>query len=329
MPGLRPSRILERVTKDGKRSRREKGGQAQETQPPGQQRQARQTRRTREPVGATVDSGFAQLLPDPERARGWTLVVDDAPQSYVDLDDPAYLDFEYQRRLGHIADLTAPSGRPLQVLHLGGGALSLPRYIAATRPRSTQQVIERDAALVRLVRAELPLERNWRIRVRGTDAREGLGRIPDGWADLVIADVFSGARTPAHLSGTEFLAQVRRTLRHGGFYAANITDGPSPSQGAGPLAYLRAQTATARAGFEEVCLVADPALLRGKRFGNAVLLAADRELPVAGLTRHAAADPHPARVVHGRELDTFTRGAEPVTDATAQPSPAPPSGTFG
>lgn len=279
-------------------------------------------------MGVEVDGGFAQLLPDPERPRGWTLELDGAPQSHVDLDDPACLDFEYQRRFGHIADLVAPPGRPLQVLHLGGGALTLARYVAATRPRSTQQVIERDAKLVQLVRAELPLERNWRIRIRGADAREGLDRIPDGWADLVIADVFSGARTPAHLTTAEFLSRVHSTMRPDGFYAANITDGPSPTQGAGPLAHLRGQVATARAEFGEVALVADPALLRGRRFGNGVLLAADGELPLAALTGRVAADVNPARVEHGRELAAFVRDVAPVTDATARPSPAPPEGTF-
>lgn len=50
-----------------------------------------------------------------------------------------------------------------------------------------------DAPLVQLVRRALPLDPQARIRVRSMDAREGLGKVQDGWADLVIADVFSGA----------------------------------------------------------------------------------------------------------------------------------------
>ncbi|MER6141172.1 fused MFS/spermidine synthase [Streptomyces sparsogenes] len=277
--------------------------------------------RALEPVAAPVDGGLAELVPDRDRPRAWTLLVDGKPQSHVDLDDPTYLDFEYQRRFGHIADLTAPPGRPVHAVHLGGGAFTLARYIAATRPRSTQQVVERDAALVQFVRREAPLNPADRIRVRGADARVGLGKVPDGWADLIVADVFSGARTPAHLTSVEFLAEVRRALRPDGLYAANIADGP-------PLAHLRAQVATARAAFAHVCLTADPAVLRGRRFGNAVLLAADRELPIAELTRCAATDPHPARVEHGRPLADFTAGAPPVTDATATPSPTPPPKVF-
>ncbi|SEC53675.1 spermidine synthase [Streptomyces sp. PAN_FS17] len=272
-------------------------------------------------VVESVDGGLAELIPDRDRARAWTLLIDGAPQSHVDLDDPAHLSFEYQRRLGHVIDLVAAPGKPVQAVHLGGGALTLARYVAATRPRSTQQVVERDAALVQLVRRELPLDRAARVRVRSADAREGLAKVPDGWADLVIADVFSGARTPAHLTSTEFLDEVRRALRPGGWYAANLADGP-------PLAHLRGQIATAAARFAELALVADPTVLRGKRFGNAVLVAADLPLPVAELTRRAASDPHPARVEHGRSLRDFTGGAVPVTDAAAVASPAPPASVF-
>ncbi|MEU6027098.1 fused MFS/spermidine synthase [Streptomyces tauricus] len=272
-------------------------------------------------VVESVDGGLAELLPDRERARGWTLLIDGAPQSHVDLDDPAYLSFEYQRRLGHVIDLVVPPGRPVHAVHLGGGALTLARYVAATRPRSTQQVVERDAALVQLVRRELPLDPNARIRVRSVDAREGLAKVPDGWADLVVADVFSGARTPAHLTSEEFLADVRRVVKAGGMYAANLADGP-------PLAHLRGQIATAAGVFPELALVADPTVLRGKRFGNAVLVASDQPLPVAELTRRAASDPHPARVEHGRTLRDFTGGANPVTDASAVASPAPPPSVF-
>ncbi|MBY8867202.1 MULTISPECIES: spermidine synthase [Streptomyces] len=287
----------------------------------GRSRSPRRERGAVEAVSERVDGGLAQLVPDRERPRAWTLLIDGAPQSHVDLDDPAHLSFEYQRRLGHVIDLAAPPGKPVHAVHLGGGALTLARYVAATRPRSTQQVVERDAALVRLVRRELPLDANARIRIRSADARAGLAKVPDGWADLVIADVFSGARTPAHLTSTEFLDEVRRALKPGGRYAANLADGP-------PLAHLRGQIATAAARFAELALVADPTVLRGKRFGNAVLVASDLPLPVAELTRRAASDPHPGRVEHGRELTDFTGGALPVTDAAAVASPAPPPSVF-
>jgi hypothetical protein len=269
----------------------------------------------------SVGGGTAELVPDRERTGAVTLLLDGAPQSHVDLADPGHLDFAYQRRIGHAVDLLAPARQPLRVVHLGGGAFTLARYVAAARPRSTQQVIEADGALVAFVREHLPLDPAARVRVRTADAREGLAKVADGWADLVIADVFAGARTPAHLTSAEFLLAVRRVLAPEGWYAANVADGP-------PLAYLRGQVATAASVFGHLALAADPAVLRGRRFGNAILLAAGGELPVAELTRRVATDPHPGRVEHGRGLADFTGGAAVVRDAEARPSPVPPPGTF-
>jgi hypothetical protein len=137
----------------------------------------------------------------------------------------------------------------------------------------------------------------------------------------VIADVFAGGRTPAHLTSAEFWAATRRVLRGTGVVAANVADGA-------PLAHARVQVATARTAFPHACLIADAAVLRGRRFGNLVLAASPRPLPVEVLTRQAAGDPMPGRVRHGRDLERFTAGARPVTDATAIPSPAAPPGAF-
>ena len=277
-----------------------------------------------------VDTGVAELVGDRDRPGGWTLLVDGTPQSHVDLDDPQYLEFEYMRRLGHLIDLAAPAAEALRVLHLGGGGLTLARYVAATRPGSSQLAVESDAALVELVRRQLPLSqrgrqatgtRTGRLRVRAGDARAVVERVPGGSFDVVVADLFAGARTPAHLTSAEFAAAAGRALSPTGLYAVNIGDGP-------PLAYARAQVATVRSIFPQACLTADAAVLRGRRFGNLVLAAAHHGLPVAGLARRAAADPFPGRVVHGSDLDRFAAGVRPVTDAQAESSPAPPPGIF-
>jgi spermidine synthase len=266
-----------------------------------------------------VDSGVAELVPDPDRPRGWTLLLDGDPQSHVDLDDPAHLEFEYVRRLGHLVDLMAPAGRPLRVLHLGGGGLTLPRYVAATRPGSPQQVIESDAALVDFVRRALPIPRAAAPKIRIGDARELLAAVPDASVDLLILDVFAESRLPAHLTSAEFVASAARALREDGVYAANIADGAG-------LAFTRGQAATALSVFGRAVLIASPAVLRGRRFGNLVLVAANRQLPTAELVRAVASDPFPARICSGSPLTRFTGGAAVVTDATARDSPDPPPG---
>lgn len=273
------------------------------------------------PITRAVDHGTARLLPDIDRPRAWLLTVDDAPQSYVDLDDPGYLEFEYARRLAHVIDTMAGPGEAFEVLHLGGGAMSLPRYIAAQHPGAGQRVIEADRRLSELVREQLPPPAGSRITTEIEDARAALEDTAPGSVDIVIADVFGRDRIPAHLTTLEYARGVARVLRPGGLYAANLAD-------AAPFGFLRSQCATFAEVFPERCLVAEPAVLRGRRFGNAVLVAGRAPLPVADLARRVASDPFPAQVLHSAALERFAAGASPVPDEQARPSPKPPAGVF-
>jgi hypothetical protein len=273
------------------------------------------------PRSARTAGGLVRLLPDVDRPGAFLLTVDGAAQSYVDLNDPGHLEFEYVRRLAHLADAAFPPGSPLRALHLGGGALTLPRYLAHTRPGSGQLAVEVDEELTALVREALPWDRRWRLRVRAADARAALEGARAGGYDLVVSDVFAGARTPAHLTSVEFVRAGAAALDGAGVYAANVADG-------GRLAFARGQAASVRAVFPHACLIAEPAVLRGRRFGNLVLAGCRAPLPVAALARAAAGDAFPARVVAGPDLDAWLGGAAPVTDAQAVDSPAPPPGAF-
>ncbi|MEU6025309.1 fused MFS/spermidine synthase [Micromonospora sp. NPDC047134] len=249
-----------------------------------------------------------ELVADPARPSGRTLLAGGVEQSYVDLVDPTYLHFEYVRRMAAVTDLAARAGDPLDVLHLGGGALTLPRYVAATRPGSAQVVVERDPAVVELVARDLP-PRPTGVEVRVADAREAVATAPAGAYDLVIADIYRAARMPPHVTTVAFAAEVARVLRPDGIYLVNVTDLP-------PLVFTRVQAATLRAIFADVCVVADRRMLRGRRYGNVVLAAAARphRLPVARLVVRALRDPVPGGVLHGSALDTFIAGARPRTD---------------
>ncbi|MGW8399176.1 spermidine synthase [Streptomyces lydicus] len=273
------------------------------------------------PVTRTVDCGIAKLLPDVDRPRAWLLTVDGAPQSYVDLDAPAHLEFEYVRRLAHVLDQAAPEGRPLDVLHLGGGALTLPRYLAATRPHSRQDVVEADRGLLGLVAEQLPLPDGCGITVHAEDARTALEAAPTAGSDVIVADVFGGSRVPAQLTSVEYARAAARVLRTDGCYAANLAD-------SAPFGFLRSQLANFATVFAHLALIAEPSVLRGRRFGNAVLLASHAELPVAALARRTAADAFPARVEHGAALRRLIGDAEPVRDGEAVASPVPPEGAF-
>lgn len=270
-------------------------------------------------------SGLIARLEESRFARGsWQLTVDDTPQSHVELDQPEYLGFEYVRRIGHAVDLIAPAGDPITALHLGAGALTLPRYIAATRPDSRQQVVELEPELVALVREHLPLPRGAQIRIRTGDAREVLAKLPgglDGAVDLAVVDIFSGARTPAHVTSAEFYGLLVPRLSATGVVAVNVADGAG-------LAFARSQAATLAQVFPHVALAADSSMLKGRRFGNVVMYASAAELPFDELPRRLAADPAPAKLVDGDEFRRFAEGGRVVTDASAVPSPPPNRSVF-
>jgi spermidine synthase len=278
-------------------------------------------RDTEHPQTKLDHGGVATIAPS-EFTSGYELIVDGTPQSHVDLDDPTHLHFEYIVRMGAVID-QLPAG-PLTAVHLGAGALTVPRYIDATRPGSRQQVIEWEAPLAALVREHLPLPKGASIRIRIGDAREGVQKLPaalTGACDLVVSDVYSGAQTPAHLTSIEFYREVSQLLSPGGVLLINVADGPG-------LAFARRQVATVAAVLPEVAVLADTQVLKGRRFGNLVVAASASPLPTEWLPRLLAAGPHPAKIAQGAEVKTFVQGALIVTDADAVASPRPDASLF-
>ena len=273
----------------------------------------------------------AEVRPD-RFTTGFELVVDGTAQSHVDLDDPTHLFFEYIARMGHVIDQLGDPGEPITAVHLGAGALTLPRYIAATRPGSRQQVIEIEPELVELVRRELPLPRGASIRVRYGDAREVLGRLPSGLrgaVDLLVVDVFAGARTPAHVTSVEFYRECAAFLAPGGVLLANIADGVGAAFARGQASTLDMVFADASAGSgSRVAVLGEAQVIKGRRFGNFVLVASAAPLPLDWMPRLLAGGPHPAQLLHGAELRNWIAGAPVVTDATAVASPPPGRGVF-
>jgi spermidine synthase len=272
-----------------------------------------------------------EFLRDDDRAQGWLVVVDGVPQSYVDPGDPTYLDFDYVRLLAAAIDTTHPAPAPVRAVHLGGAGLTLPRWLTATRPRSSQLVFEPDEELTALVRERLPLPRASGIRVRPQDGRSGLAGRDDESADLVVLDAFLDGRVPPALTTLEFAVDVSRVLRPGGVYVANIADAP-------PLSFARRFAATIGTVFAFTALLAEPTVLRGRRSGNLVLVASNdvdlKEHRDGALGRGARAGPFPARVLAGNDVSDFVGGAKPISDAAllvgspGLSSPEPPDGTW-
>ena len=259
------------------------------------------------------------LIPDRTRANAYTLRIGQTDQSFVDLDDPLRLEFDYVQRIADALDAVGEPGARIRIVHIGGAGMTLPRYVAATRPQSAQVVLEPDVELTDFVRERLPLPRRSGIKVRGIDGRAGIAELRDDYADVVVLDAFNGARVPAELTTVEFFADVARVLTAGGTVMVNLTD-------RAPFGYGRRVIAALGTRFPHVSMSAEPATLKGRRFGNVLVLASGAPLPHLELARKAGTGAFPYRVVHGERLAQLVGGGAPFTDADAEMSPEPPRG---
>ncbi len=250
------------------------------------------------------------------RPGAFVLRMAGASQSHVDLRHPLHLEFEYVRRIGDVLDACAPGGAPVRVVHVGGAAMTLPRYVAASRPRSAQVVLEPDAAVTELVRVELPLPPRSGIKVRPRDGRRGLAELRDDHAEVVVVDAFADARVPGDLVTVECFREAARVLDHDGLLVLNLTD-------RAPFPWARRAVAGVRTVFDQVMLTAEPATLRARRLGNLVVVASRGPVPVDALRRRAASAPAPYRVLDAAQVSDSFGGGTPFTDADTADSPAP------
>lgn len=263
-----------------------------------------------------------RLEPDPFSPGAFRVMFGDTAQSYVDPADPTRLEFEYVQRICEALGATVlsrPEGERVRVVHLGGAGLTIPRWVEARRPQTAQIVCEPDVELTEEVRRKIPLERRSGIKVRAVGGREGVETMPAQYADAVILDAYSDAHVPAELTTAEFLQQVRRLLRAGGLFAANVTD-------KAPFYWAKRFTGGVAGLWSSVIVGAEPAVWKGRRFGNLVVLASDATLPLAALEADARRATFPHRLVAGRELRRWIGGAQPWTDDDAEGSPEPPGG---
>lgn len=253
---------------------------------------------------------MSEIVPDHIHAGAFVVRTGVTEQSWIDLDDPTRIEFEYVRRIVealHATVLELPLGERIRVVHVGGGGLSLPRYVAAVRPRTAQLVIEPDSALVAAVRERLPLPRNSGIKIRELDGRTALPQLPDTYADAVIVDAFRGAVVPAGLATVEWFAEIARTLRPGGVLIMNLGD-------RAPFDWGRRCLAAMATAFGQVAVSAEIPVWKGRRYGNLVAVAGDGPLPLAQLERDLTRTAFPYRLLAAGSLTAWLGSAPPFTD---------------
>ncbi len=246
----------------------------------------------------------ARVEADPERPSGQVLLLDTLRHSYVDAEDPTYLEFNYTNAIASVADALAPAGEPIDSLHIGGGGLSLPRYLDATRPGGQSVVLEVDPGVAEVALGlSPPVEASVDLRV--VDGRVGLAELSPESFDLVVGDAFGGLSVPWHLTTVETVRDVARVLRPSGAYALNVIDYP-------PADFARAELATVRAVFPHVLVIGTAGALDRTVGGNYVIVASMSSLPVSAVEERISSRGTPIDVL--TSLDAFVGDAQVLTD---------------
>ncbi|MCS5715449.1 fused MFS/spermidine synthase [Herbiconiux sp. CPCC 205716] len=233
----------------------------------------------------------AVIRRDPLMEGAFELVIGGSPQSHVDLGDPASLFHDYVRRIGAVVDRLRMPGEPITAVHLGAGALTLPRYVQATRPDSEQHVIELAEGLVPFVTEVLPLPRGTRLAVHPGDAARvlhGSERVTRA-ADLVIADLYQGTSTPPHLRTPGFYRAASELLAPEGVLVVNVADDDGAPA-------LRAHLEALAPVFPHLVLSGPTSVVTEARAGNGVVLASASPALLEWLPALRAAGPHPGAV---------------------------------
>jgi spermidine synthase len=241
----------------------------------------------------------ASIEPDAFTEGSYVLSIGGAEQSHVNLLRPEEIFYEYLRRIGHLVDLAAPAGEPVRALHLGAGALTLARYIQATRPGSAQYAVELERELLDFVLRQLPLPEGTDLHTVTGDARESLARVdPELRFDVVILDIFSGPEAPAHLACSAFYREIRDRLSTGGVLIVNVGDEPG-------LTLVRSQVAAMREAMADVAAFAEAGMFEGRHPGNVILAGTQTPWPRDWTAELTARGPHPAKLLAGLDLDPF------------------------
>jgi spermidine synthase len=245
------------------------------------------------------------VVGDSDRADGRMLRLDNAQHSYVALNDPWYLDFDYVRAMAGVLDAAAPDSAPLDVLHVGGGAMTLPRYQLASRGGGLNTVVEIDPGVIQVGRQRLRLPTSSRLDVRAADARTEVRRLPDDSYDAYVGDAFSGVAVPWHLTTRETVADIDRVLRPDGVFTQNIIDFEG-------LRFLAAGVATVGTVFDHVAVYEQTAKTNGG--GNFVVIASQKPLDRDAIEAAVEKQEAPMRLMPNSHVQRWRESAPVLTD---------------
>lgn len=245
---------------------------------------------------------YAELDEDAFIDGALILSIGGSQQSHVDMLHPERVFYEYLQRIANVVDLVREPGAPLRALHLGAGALTLVRYIEATRPGSRQVAVDLEADLLSFVLETMPLPAGTLCELIPADAADAVLEQPDGSFDVVVLDIFAGADAPAHLTSPDFAAHLLRVCAEDGVVLVNVGDDP-------PLLFAREQSRRFSSLAASTAVLTEAGMVDGGHAGNVIVVARRQPWPEAWTGALELAGPHPAAVLIGADRVAFEQSA--------------------
>ena len=179
------------------------------------------------------------------------LYLDALLHSYVDIEDPLFLHYSYEKVFGDVATSVAYRNPNMNALFIGGGGYTMPRFLEVMFPDSSVEVVEIDPEVTKVATEYLALPPNTRIVTYGEDARTKLQELPKGQYEFIVGDAFNDVSVPYHLTTLEFNEMVFELLDEDGLYAINIVDKMHSGR------FLRSVVATLQQTFPHVYIMRD------------------------------------------------------------------------
>lgn len=269
------------------------------------------------PIKTTYST--AELVPEnTSYGIGVLLLLDGAQSSYLEMQNPQELMFEYMQYMQCVIRQLMPLAKYRDFVHLGGAGCALPRALHDEFRKTRHLAIEYDELLASYVRDWFDLPRSPALRIRVADAREALTTLRPASQDVITRDVFADQAVPNHTRTQEFFDLAASKLAPGGIFLANTASHRGQHE-------LRREVAGLHAAFAYTAAIAEPGILKGKHYGNVVLLGSnDPVIDFTELDRRLRRLPLMPILWQRRQLTQLTQSAKPFTDPlSSQPSKSP------
>ncbi len=207
------------------------------------------------------------------------LYLDALLHSYVDVTDPLFLHYPYEKVFGDIATTIAHRNPQMESLFIGGGGYTMPRFLEVSYPESSVEVVEIDPEVVEVAHEYFALPRNTSIVSYMEDARTKLQDLPLGKYEFIVGDAFNDVSVPYHLTTLEFNQMVHGLLASDGVYAINVVDRMYTGR------FLRSVVHTLWQTFDHVYVLRDDAQWHDDQRYTFVVAASDEPItPVSVFT---------------------------------------------